>query len=286
MTEPILLCSDLDRTLLPNGRAPESPHARPLLRAVAARPELHLVYVSGRHLALLETAIREYQLPRPDYAIGDVGTTIHTPDGDGWRLWEAWSEAIAPDWRGYDGEALARILEGVGPLRLQEPEKQNRFKLSYYAPADCDRGELFGAIQERLTAREVRANLIWSIDDLTGEGLLDILPASASKLHAIRFLMERRGYVPERTLFAGDSGNDLPVLTSGLPAVLVRNATDTVRAEARARAREPRALYSARGDFLGMNGNYSAGVLEGLAHHLPEMRPVLARLMERVAADG
>ena len=36
----ILLCSDLDRTLIPNGTQPESPQARPLLRSLAARPEL------------------------------------------------------------------------------------------------------------------------------------------------------------------------------------------------------------------------------------------------------
>jgi hypothetical protein len=29
-------------------------------------------------------------------------------------------------------------------------------------------------------------------------------------------------------------------------------------------------LYLAQGSFLGMNGNYAAGVLEGLAHFFPE----------------
>jgi len=29
-------------------------------------------------------------------------------------------------------------------------------------------------------------------------------------------------------------------------------------------------LYIAKGDFLDMNGNYAAGVLEGVAHFLPE----------------
>jgi len=28
-------------------------------------------------------------------------------------------------------------------------------------------------------------------------------------------------------------------------------------------------LYQARGDFHGMNGYYSAGILEGVAHYLP-----------------
>ena len=87
--------------------------------------------------------------------------------------------------------------------------------------------------------------------------------------------MERKGYDESRVVFAGDSGNDLPALTSGLQAVLVANANEEVRQEA---VREVTALgisaklYLAQGDFLGMNGNYSAGVLEGLAHFLPETR--------------
>jgi hypothetical protein len=30
-------------------------------------------------------------------------------------------------------------------------------------------------------------------------------------------------------------------------------------------------LYVAQGGYLGMNGNYSAGILEGLAHYWPEV---------------
>ena len=32
------------------------------------------------------------------------------------------------------------------------------------------------------------------------------------------------------------------------------------------------ALYLAHGGFLGMNGNYSAGILEGVAHYHPDTR--------------
>jgi hypothetical protein len=30
------------------------------------------------------------------------------------------------------------------------------------------------------------------------------------------------------------------------------------------------ALYLAQGNFMKMNGNYSAGILEGLAHYFPQ----------------
>lgn len=271
MTE-ILLCSDLDRTLLPNGPEPESPRARPLLRRLARRPELTLAYVSGRHRALLQEAIREYQLPLPDYAIGDVGTTIYEIRQGRWRSWPAWEQEIAPDWAGHSRDELARLFEDMEALSLQEAEKQNTFKLSYYAPPDTDHEALLAEMDARLRRRGVRASLIWSIDELKHVGLLDVLPRSATKYHAIRFLMERKGFDEAHTVFAGDSGNDLAVLTSGLASVLVRNAREEVRRQAVAAVRAkgfPQKLYLAQGGFLGMNGNYAAGVLEGLAHFQP-----------------
>ncbi len=285
--KPVFLCCDLDRTVLPNGTAPESVLARPLLRALASLPQVRLAYVSGRHLALLEQAIVEFDIPVPDYAVADVGTSIYLATSTGWRKWEAWDEEIGADWGGRSRLDLARMLGGIEGLLPQEEAKQGRHKLSYYA-APAHRARLLASVEGRLAAGGIDANLIWSVDDLSGEGLLDILPASASKLHAVRFLMQQHGHAEARTVFAGDSGNDLPVLTSGLQAVLVRNAAPEVREEAR-RAIEPEyldCLYFAQGGFLGMNGNYTAGVLEGLAHFLPEIEVELQAAMRRLAGNG
>ncbi len=279
MSERLLLCSDLDRTLLPNGPQPESPQARPLLRRLAAHPDLILAYVSGRHLALIEQAIAEYDLPRPQFAVGDVGTSIYRLVGGEWRLWDQWSQYIATDWAGHRADDLAPLFADIGIIALQEPEKQNRFKLSYYADPAHDHVALLADMRRRLQARGVRASLMWSVDETTATGLLDVLPASATKLGAVRFLMAELGIGETRTLFAGDSGNDLPVLTSGIPAVLVANVISEVRDEAEWGAQaagHADRLYVARGGFLGMNGNYAAGVLEGLAHFYPQWGERLA----------
>jgi len=285
MKTDILLCSDLDRTLLPNGAQPESPEARRLLRRLAERPELTLAYVSGRHQALLEQAIEEYDLPLPDYAIGDVGTTIYDVEEGHWRPWESWHEEIAADWRGHTRQDLQAWFADIDLLRLQEAEKQNDFKLSYYAPAEIEPDDLLEQLRRRLDAKDVRASLIWSIDEAAGTGLLDILPERATKLHAIRFLMQHKGFAHQQTVFAGDSGNDLPALSSGLQAVLVKNARNDVRDEAVQRlqaAGQRDRLYLAQGGLLGMNGNYSAGVLEGLVHFLPH---TLAWLQDTSAGE-
>jgi len=262
-----LLCTDLDRTLIPNGTQPEAPPAMPLFRRLAARGEMTLAYVSGRHRALIEQAIAKYDLPQPDFAIADVGSTIYKTAPSGWRQWDAWDAQIAPDWHDLAHDDLRRLLEVFPALRLQEPEKQNRHKLSFYVPLDADVPELLDGMETRLEQAGIRANLIWSVDEAAAVGLLDVLPASANKLHAIAFLMRQQGYDHENTVFAGDSGNDLDVLKSGIQAVLVANADAEIRRLASGGAGR---VYVARGGYLGMNGNYSAGVLEGLAHYLPE----------------
>jgi hypothetical protein len=275
MSGRLLLCTDLDRTLLPNGPQPESPRARERFAALAARPEVTLVYVTGRHLAMVQKAIGNYCLPKPDYVIGDVGTTIYRVNGDAWHVMRDWETAIAPDWAGHDHAALSALFTDLSALRLQELAKQNRYKLSYYVPLYADRTTLLASMQRRLQVHHINAGLIWSVDEPAGIGLLDVLPARATKLHAIEFLMEYLGFGPGETVFAGDSGNDLPVLASHIPAVLVANASEEVREAALAAAAgngTDRALYLARGGFLGMNGNYSAGVLEGVAHYLPWTR--------------
>ena len=180
----VLLCSDLDRTLLPNGPQPESQQARELLRALAARPEVMLAYVSGRHRELLEQAIKEYDLPQPDYAIGDVGTTIYECGSGEWRPWHDWHEEIAPDWNGRSRADLQQCLADIAQLRLQEMSKQNVFKLSYYVSADIVLDELLAQVRGRLAAEGVRASLIWSVDEMAEVGLLDVLPEHATKLHA------------------------------------------------------------------------------------------------------
>ncbi len=275
MIHRLLLCTDLDRTLLPNGAQPETPGARRCFAILAARREVTLAYVTGRHRELVEEAIKSFNLPRPDYVIGDVGTTIYELGSGTWHPWPEWETEIAPDWSGRSAADLQRLFDDLPHLRLQEVSKQNRFKLSYYVSLHSDKESLLREMDRRLENESIRASLIWSVDEAANIGLLDVLPASATKLHAVEFLMRRKGFSLEETLFAGDSGNDLPVLTSHLPSVLVANAAPEVRNEAVRLAIEKgtrNTLYLACGDLHAMNGNYSAGILEGLAHYHPETR--------------
>ena len=289
--QKILICSDLDRTIIPNGYQEESAHCRPVLRKLVEHPNIYLTYVSGRDKRLILEAIEEFYLPMPDYAIGDVGTTLYRIIAGNWQTSDDWGHEIGKDWRGLNREGLAEVFENMENIRLQEPEKQNQHKLSFYTDQDVDHHQLIKCIRAALAEKGVSANVIWSVDEIGATGLLDIIPARANKLHAVKFLMRQEKFSEDRVVFAGDSGNDLDVLTSGLQAILVKNAMDEVRKEAIALLASQQMisrLYLPEGNFWGMNGNYAAGVLEGLVHFMPETGTLVAEAAENFSStcDG
>lgn len=274
MINRLLLCTDLDRTLIPNGPQSESQGARVHFSRLVARPEVSLAYVSGRDRALVEKAITGYNLPLPDFVIGDVGTNIYdVRTAQDWQLQTAWHDEIAPDWGNMSHADIKTLLADLRDLRLQEHHKQNRYKLSFYISLQADNQSLLTRIRERLEQAGIRASLVWSVDELNGIGLLDVLPERATKFHAVEALMNLQGFSLDNTVFTGDSGNDIEVLASHIPSVLVANSQSEVKQLASELANangQGDRLYIAQGGFMGMNGHYAAGILEGVAHYHPE----------------
>jgi len=273
VSEQLLICTDLDRTLIPNGPEPASPGSLEHFTRLVSRPEVELAYVSGRHQELVEEAILEHDLPIPDFVIGDVGTTIyHVGNEHDWVPQTRWEAIIGRDWGNKSHSDIRALLADLPALQLQEPDRQNRFKLSYYVSLHGDQDRVEEEILRRMNHANVRVRLIWSVDQAESTGLLDLVPRGASKFHAIKALMEQQGYGFRHTVFCGDSGNDLEVLVSPLQAVLVANALPGIKEEASemaGKAGNSTQLYIACGAFMGMNGNYSAGMLEGIAHYCP-----------------
>ena len=111
--------------------------------------------------------------------------------------------------------------------------------------------------------------IVYSFDSQDGKGLLDFLPSSATKQTALEYVAEEYGVAREDVVFCGDSGNDIFPLTAGFSGVLVRNADDQLVANVRAAMRENPGLkvYFARGDFKGLSGFYTSGVIEGGYHY-------------------
>jgi hypothetical protein len=283
-----LLATDLDRTLLPNGAAEEDPAARPLLAALVAELGLTLAYVSGRRLELVQEALEEYSLPRPDYVVADVGSSLYEARGEGWTALPAWGQRLAEDWSGRKAAELAPLFASFPELALQEAQAQRAHKLSFTTPHPGDSAGLLERMRAVLAAEGLRAAVVHSVDEARGVGLVDVLPAGGTKQRALEFLLQRLGLSLDQVVFCGDSGNDLELLTGPLPAVLVANAQDELRARALGEAAAAglgHRLHAARGGWLGLNGNYAAGILEGWAHFHPEDEQRLARLL-RARAGG
>ncbi|MGA0839961.1 MAG: HAD-IIB family hydrolase [Pseudomonadales bacterium] len=269
-----LLCTDLDRTLLPNGQPPECAEARCLIRRLASRDDVHLTYVTGRDRGLVNEAIDQYELPIPDWLIADVGSSLYRVTAGRWERSADWDALLEACWHGWNRNDITACLVDIAELTLQQPAKQGPYKLSYYYVSGAPAEMLRQKIQNRFHAAGIAANLIFSTDEEACVGLLDILPAAADKLCALRFLIERNDYSCQYSIFAGDSGNDLEIFASDIPSVIVANAREDVIRQARQSALQAGTmaqLYLAKGGFLGMNGNYGAGLLEGLAHFHPQL---------------
>lgn len=276
MSDPkLLLCTDMDRTVIPNGFQPEPADARKQFSAFCQRSDVKLAYVTGRHVALVKRAIKNYALPLPDYAITDVGTKIYHVANGTWQQMADWEAEIDQDWNGKTHSQLKQLLKSVSELRLQESSKQNTHKLSYYLPLYLDKDSKIAQVEALLTEAGVNASVLWSVDEPKNIGLMDILPKHATKLHAIEFLQAKLGYALSDVVFAGDSGNDLPVLTSRIQSVLVDNASAEIKQAALQLSQHnghSSALYLAHSDAQDNNGNYAAGVLQGVAHFAPQFR--------------
>lgn len=275
MIQPLLICTDLDRTLIPNGEQPESPEARSLFRQLVSNPQITLVYVTGRDRVLIQEAIAEYKLPIPNFVIADVGSTIYEIKNNQWLRLTDWDEQISVDWQHKTQPDLVSFFVDCDQIKLQEITKQGLYKLSYYVSLDIELKPIITKIRAKLEAEKIQANIIWSIDEKAQIGLLDILPISANKYHAIAYLIKNQNFTLDNTIFSGDSGNDLDVLMSPIKSILVANAHLEVKEKIQSEIDQiglKDSIYIAQGQSSKLNGNYSAGILEGIFHYFSDLQ--------------
>jgi len=204
----LVLATDLDGTFLGG-----SDEARERLYSWinANRDEVGLIFVTGRDPGFIRDLTRKGAVPRPDYVVGDVGTTIASFDTDFILSPIAELEAeIAEAW----GDANSRVqaaLHKVKGLTLQSTAF--RYRVSYdMDPATFDQ-----------TALDIVADM--GLDALTSaDRFFDVLPKNVSKGPSLLRLLTHLGVPNDRCLVAGDTMNDLSMLNMGVPAVAVGNS--------------------------------------------------------------
>lgn len=200
-----MLATDLDGTLVGDQEA-----LRELLLYYDELPyDVALVYVTGRHLASTLSLIEAEDLPQPDILITDVGTAIYR---DAQLVEEEeWKQQMQAEWQ---PERIIEMASAFPSLHRQSLPDNRRISFTF-SPNDSTVHDF----EKALVQAHIPHKMI-----ISSNRDVDVLPEKSGKGKALNNVIER--YAPEdvQVLVAGDSGNDLDMLTLGYPAVIVGNA--------------------------------------------------------------
>jgi len=273
------LATDLDGTLIPLDDHPQNQADLRTVASILDQHDLSLIFVTGRHFESVQQAMQQYDLPRPDWIICDVGATImqrgEQNEFEAVADFANHMEELVADW---SAPRVISVLANQASLRLQESEKRGPFKVSYYTDA-LQLQTTTTQLAEQLRRDDVPWSIISSVDPFNGDGLIDLLPSGVSKSYAINWWAAEHDLKAEQLVFAGDSGNDIAALTAGYKAIVVGNAAADVISETRTSHR-----IAAWADRLFVSQHSAtSGVADGLHHYL---RSAAVRLRPDSRTEG
>jgi len=261
-----IVASDLDRTLLPNGSY-EYDGSMSIFRRIIQEENPILIYATGRTFDSVQKAINHFNLPNPNYIIAEVGTRIYYREQNRFKEDKEWLRIIKSTTSGWDIDQFKEQLADLNGLRLQETDKQNRFKLSYYVNNPPESGlTIKNKASQRIKILCKHTTVVFSINEYDNVGYLDVLPHCTTKLGGMEYLRSSLGFKKNQVIYCGDSGNDLKPLTCGYKGIVVRNATNRVKKIVRTYLSQNNLgehIYIAKG-YKNLNGNYVSGNIEGL----------------------
>jgi len=237
------IIADLDGTLVDGNK---STGLAELKQWIAGhKNKLVFGVASGRNKEITKKAFDSYDLPKPDVLICSAGSEIYytekfIPD-------HGWESHIDYQWKRAE---LQTELSKFPGIRLQEPAAQWPFKLSYYVNDKFDKDDMAN-LYKFLDDRKLRAKIL-----LTENKFLDLLPFRASKGNAVRYLSYKWKVPIENFITAGNSGNDIDMLTGKTKGIVVANYSPELE-----ELRKNKLIYFTKQPL-------SKGVLEGIHYHL------------------
>lgn len=200
---------------------------------------------TGRNLEVTKEALAKYHLPAPDILICSAGSEIY------------YTDKFIPD-NGYEShidyqwkrDKLQEVLSKFPGIKLQGPEAQWRFKLSYFVDDNFNEDRL-ADLHKYLDDHKLRAKVL-----LTENHFLDLLPFRASKGSAVRYLSYKWKVPLGQFITSGNSGNDIDMLKGRLKGIVVANYSKEMEV-----LKKYNLIYFSKLPL-------SKGVLEGIRHHL------------------
>ncbi len=230
----MLLATDLDGTFL----AGDPEDRLSLYQTIAAHPEIRLAYVTGRSLEAVLPLLADPTLPQPDYIIADVGATL--VHGDSLQPIQPLQSAVDALWPGES--QVASAIEAFGLERQDVPQAR---RCSYFCtPEQAAHAQLQEA------ADTLGCDLLYS-----AERYLDFLPKGVNKGSSLKALADWLELDHDQVLTAGDTLNDLSMLSSSFHGVCVGQSESALLEATRSHSRTLHASSPGCG-----------GILEAFAH--------------------
>ncbi len=270
-----LLSFDLDNTLM--GKEEALKQFRRRWKQLTERPLL--CYNTGRLLGDVLQLISKDILPKPDYIISGIGTTIYNYQET--RVVKAFREVLEEGW---NLDTVRRVIEeSPFPLKEQPEHFQHGYKSSWYLD-EATPDQLY-QLEQALSEAELDVHVVYS-----SARHLDVLPKAANKGNALQWLLKRLNISLTEIIVAGDSGNDnAMVLLPDVKAIIVGNAQPELYQATKHLPVYHAEGFAAEGVIEGLiyYNIFSDDVEEETAHpHIDEFDPSLAHLMDSGEVTG
>ncbi|MFG0418498.1 glucosylglycerol-phosphate synthase [Pseudomonas sp. zjy_8] len=230
----MLLATDLDGTFL----AGDPEDRLSLYQTIAAHPEIKLAYVTGRSLEAVLPLLADPTLPQPDYIIADVGATL--VHGDSLQPIQPLQSLVDAHWPGES--QVASAIESFGLERQDVPQAR---RCSYFCTPEQAANP---ALRE--AAEQLGCDLLYS-----AELYLDFLPRGVNKGSSLKALADWLELKHDQVLAAGDTLNDLSMLSASFHGVCVGQSEGALLEATRHHSRT-----------LHANRPGCGGILEAFAH--------------------
>lgn len=230
----MLLATDLDGTFL----AGDPEDRLSLYQTIAAHPEIKLAYVTGRSLEAVLPLLADPTLPQPDFIIADVGATL--VHGDSLQPIQPLQSVVDARWPGE-----TQVASAIEPFGLERQDVPQARRCSYFCTP-----EQAANPQLRKVADELGCDLLYS-----AELYLDFLPKGVNKGSSLQALADWLELDHDQVLAAGDTLNDLSMLSASFHGVCVGQSEVALL---EATANHSRTLHASRPGC--------GGILEAFAH--------------------
>lgn len=241
-----VFASDIDGTLTGNVEALRQ--LSTWLTQSRQQNKLFFILATGRNLSQVLEGHETEGLPQADAIICQVGTEIFLPPfSKQMAPFEEWSNLLSQQ---FSREFIIDLLDDL-PLEWQPDHYNTDLKVSYFLhPPNQD--QILATIQQRLSSYTQHYQMVYS-----SNLHLDFIPTQAGKGNAIRYLVDKHDLSLDRTVVAGDTGNDCSMFFSGIKGIVVNNAKEELIEWTRQRM--PKGVFYSPLPF-------ASGVLSGLQH--------------------